>query len=190
MVKQKNGSVMAIPGKNYIKKDWDKKPTKEYFDELFRISKHQIIWGANHLAEFLPNGSCWIVWDKLTGDNDFSDCELAFTSFPGGVRKFTFMWSGMMQGKSLTEGHIQQGNKKLNEVRIHVTQKPIILYRWMLKEFALPGFRIIDPGVGSGSSIIACLQDGFDIVGFENDPDEFEKSTKRIKEFESQLVLL
>lgn len=104
-------------------------PGKEYFDELFRVSRNQIIWGANHFIENMPrNASCWIVWDKQNGENDFADCELAWTSFPCAVRKFTFRWAGMLQG-----------NMKNKEERIHPTQKPVRLYEWLLTKFGKGG---------------------------------------------------
>ncbi|MCK5607487.1 site-specific DNA-methyltransferase [Candidatus Pacearchaeota archaeon] len=106
-------------------KDWDI-PGQEYFDELIRVSKHQIIWGINYYN--IKNiGPGRIVWDKCNGASSFSDCEIAYTSCHDSVRMFAFMWNGMMQGRSIHDGRIQQGNKKLNEKRIHPTQKPIKL---------------------------------------------------------------
>ena len=97
-------------------------PNEEYFEELFRISKNQIIFGANHFISRMPyDSSCWIVWDKVNGESDFADCELAWTSFKSAVRKFEFRWAGMLQG-----------NMKNKEVRIHPTQKPVALYEWLL----------------------------------------------------------
>lgn len=126
-IKQRNGKKIKTKNKNYKSKDWDKdRPTKEYFVELFRVCEYVIIWGGNYLTDLLPEFSSGrIIWDKCNGDNDFSDCEIAWTNLFQSTRLFRYMWSGMMQGKSISEGHVMQGNKKLNEVRIHQTQKPV-----------------------------------------------------------------
>ena len=114
----------------YTPKAWDREaPGKEYFTELIRVSKNQIVFGANHFISRIPiDSSCWIVWDKLNGANDFADCELAWTSFRKAVRRFAFQWSGMLQG-----------NMKDKEVRIHPTQKPRALYAWIFSNFARGG---------------------------------------------------
>lgn len=160
----------AAPSKDYGSKDWDKSaPDREYFDELRRISKNQIIWGANHFIQNMPFGSpCWIVWDKMTGNNGYADCELAYSSFKTAVRKFVFQWAGMIQG-----------DMKNKEIRIHPTQKPVALYKWLLKNYAQPGQRIIDTHLGSGSSAIAAHYFGCDFVGLEIDKDYFEAAEKR-----------
>ena len=156
-------------------------PSPEYFKELFRVSKNQIIWGANHfISRISIDSSCWIVWDKVNGNNDFADCELAWTSFKSAVRKFSFMWHGMYQGKSISEGTIHQGNKKLNEIRVHPNQKPVALYKWLLSNYAKPGDRILDTHLGSGSIAIACKDLGFDLVGCEIDKYYFDTAKKRI----------
>ena len=126
--------------------DWDREPpSQEYFNELMRVSKNQIIWGANHFISRIPiNSSCWIFWDKGTGENDFADGELAWTSFKTTVRKFYKSWVGA-------------NAKERNETdRVHPTQKPIALYKWLLSNYASKGDKILDTHVGSGSSIIAC----------------------------------
>jgi len=161
----------AAPPTMYTPKNWDSKaPEKEFFDELFRVSKHLIIWGANHFIENLPrqNASCWVVWDKENGENDFADCELAWTSFPTAVRRFKFRWAGMLQG-----------NMAQKESRIHPTQKPVALYAWLLNKFAKPGDRIFDPMMGSQSSRIAAYKMGFDYVGCELDKEYFAKGCER-----------
>ncbi len=165
-------------------------PDKEYFDQLIRVSKNQIIWGANHFISKIPYDSpCWIVWDKCNGNTDFADCELAWTSFKSSVRQFRFMWAGFMQGKSIEEGWIQQGNKKLNEKRIHPNQKPVALYRWLLRKYAKPGDLILDTHVGSASSLIACIHEDFAYVGFEQDPYYYEAASKRLDEYKGQLSI-
>ena len=168
--------------KDYGCKNWDtSSPDKEYFSELMRISKHQIIWGANHFISKMPfDSSCWIVWDKVNGDNDFADCELAWTSFKTAVRQVTFMWHGFMQGADYT-GRMN-GNKSENEVRIHPTQKPVKLYQWLLHKFAEPSFKILDTHMGSQSSRIAAYNMGFDYWGSELDPEYFASGCKRFKQ--------
>ena len=147
-------------------------PSVEYFEELKRISKNQIIWGANHFIDLIPfRSSCWLVWDKDNGRTDFADCELAYTSFNSAVRKFTFKWQGMLQG-----------NMKHKETRIHPHQKPIALYKWILKNYAKKGDKILDTHLGSGSSRIAAYDMGFDFVGMEIDKEYFDKQEKRFKE--------
>lgn len=151
-------------------------PTQEYFYELFRISKKQIIWGANHFIHLIPfDSSCWIVWDKQNDGSDFADCELAWTSFKSAVRKYAFRWNGMMQG-----------DMKNKEVRIHPTQKPVALYSWLLNNYAKSGDKILDTHVGSASSLIACYELGFDYIGFEIDTDYFNEATKRLEDAKSQ----
>ena len=169
----------AAPKRKYISKGWDKKsPPKEYFDELFRVSKNQIIWGANHFIELInKNSSCWIVWDKHI-NGAFADCELAWTSFTSPVRKFDYTWNGMIQE-----------NMKNKEIRIHPTQKPIALYKWLLKNYAKKGDKILDTHVGSASSLIACHQMNFDYIGFEIDKEYFEKAQKRIADEIAQISL-
>ncbi len=147
-------------------------PPPEYFVELKRISKNQIIFGANHFIDLMPfRSSGWIVWDKLNGDTDFADCELAYTSFDCAVRKFSFRWQGMLQG-----------NMKNKEIRIHPNQKPVAIYKWILSKFAKKGDKIIDTHLGSGSNRIACYDLGFDFYGCEWDEYYFDLQEKRFKE--------
>nr|DAR81356.1 MAG TPA: adenine specific DNA methyltransferase [Caudoviricetes sp.] len=163
-------------------------PSSEYFKELFRVSKNQIIWGANHYISRMPYDSpCWIVWDKVNGENDFADCELAWTSYKSAVRKVTFMWHGFLQGKSIDEGNKAQGNKKLNEKRIHPNQKPVAVYKWLLQKYAKPGYKILDTHVGSASSLIACMYFGCDYVGFEIDPYYYSVAKDRVDMERSQI---
>ena len=164
---------------NYIKKNWDADaPGESYFIELMRVSKNQIIWGANHfISRFSKDSPCWIVWDKDNSGN-FADCELAWTSFPTAVRKFKFRWNGMLQE-----------NMKNKEVRIHPTQKPVDLYSWLLNNYAKPGDKILDTHVGSASSLIACHNSGFQYVGFELDPDYFKAASERLEQVKSQFSI-
>ena len=156
-------------------------------DELFRVSKNQIIWGVNYFD--YPFGPGRIVWDKVNGQSSFSDCEIAYCSLHDSTRLFRYMWNGMMQGKSISEGHIQQGNKSLNEIRIHPTQKPVNLYIWILQNYASDGDKILDTHVGSASSLIACEEMGFNYVGCELDEDIFNSAKQRLENYKSQIKL-
>ena len=171
----------ATKATKYTAKNWDKRhPEKEYFLELQRVSKNQIIFGANHFIELIPkaNSSCWIVWDKQNGDNDFADCELAWTSFNTAVRKFDFMWNGMLQG-----------DMKNKQKRIHPTEKPYQLYKWILDKYAKQCDKILDTHLGSGSIAIACHDYGFELTACELDSEYYEKAIKRIKNHVSQQKL-
>lgn len=164
----------------YVDKNWDKTPpTDEYFTQLFRISKNQIIWGANHFIEKINrNSSCWLVWDKVNGDNGYADCELAWTSFKSAVRKVKYRWHGMLQA-----------DMKNKEVRIHPTQKPMKLYAWILDTYAKKGQRILDTHLGSASSAIAAHYFDCDFVGLEIDKEYFDKAMKRIKNETAQIAI-
>lgn len=165
----------------YKKTNWDKSaPNYLYFNQLMRVSKNQIIWGANHFISEIPfNSSCWVVWDKDNGDTDFADCELAYTSFKSAVRIFKWKWSGMLQQ-----------DMKNKENRIHPIQKPVALYRWLLQNYAKPNDKILDTHLGSGSSRIAADMEGFDFYACELDKDYFDASCKRFEEYKQQLKLL
>lgn len=177
--KQKNGSMLAIKKLKYKHGEWDSKPTNiKYLVKLQRVSIHQIIWGINYMDFHLKGGR--IIWNKYTPEGtSFSDCEIAYVSTHERVRLVNYMWAGMCQGKSFSEPKTQQGNKKLNEKRIHPTQKPVALYSWLLKNYAKPGDRILDTHLGSQSSRIACFNGGFEFVGFELDADYFRDGCKR-----------
>lgn len=187
-VTQKNGAKLFVSDGCYEKKKWDNKPIgNEYFDEIIRVSKHQIIWGVNYYHRVFGIGR--IVWDKCNGDSDQSDCEIAYNSLTERVDLFRFMWSGMMQGKSIKEGQIMQGNKSLNEKRIHPTQKPVALYLWILQKYVHTGWKILDPFLGSGSSRIAAYDAGLDFVGYEIDKEYFDKQEERYQRHISQISL-
>ena len=161
---------------NYGKKNWDKAiPNNDYFIEVYRVSKNQIIWGGNYF--YLKPSSCWIVWDKLNSA-DFADCELAWTSFNTSFKKFTYRWNGMLQQ-----------DMKNKEERIHPTQKPVALYKWLLHNYAKQGDKILDTHLGSGSSRIAAYEMGFDFTAFELDAEYFEAQEKRYKNHIAQLKL-
>lgn len=157
--------------KQHIRKSWDSSiPDKDYFYELFRVSKNQIIWGANYFVKYLNTGTKgWIVWDKGQHGLTMSDCELAFSSF-----------------NCPTRVKIINRVELLNEGTIHPTQKPIKLYEWLLNNYAKPGDKILDTHVGSASSLIACHKLGFEYVGFELDTDYFKAASDRLAAVEAQ----
>ena len=162
-------------------------PGKDYFDELMRVSKHQIIWGCNYFD--YPFGPGRIIWDKCNGGSSFSDCEIAYCSLHDSVRLFRYMWNGMMQGKDIHNGHVQQGDKRLNEKRIHPTQKPVNLYRWIIQRYIKPGWKILDTHVGSASSLIAYHGAGLHFVGFEKDEHMYQRSMERYKTETAQMSI-
>jgi len=171
-VKFKNGSSKSE--KNYFKNnDWDtKSPSKEYFDELKRVSKNQVIFGGNYFLDHLNSTRCMIFWDKTIHGNSYADGELAWTSFDKNVRYF--------------RENIAQTN---SEGRIHPTQKSIRLYEFVLNNFANFGDKILDTHLGSGSHAIACNNLGFELTACELDTDYFEASIKRIEQASKQATL-
>ena len=155
------------------------RPPKEYFDELLRVSKNQIIWGGNYICDLVETSQGWIVWDKQVPQGvKFADCELAWTSFDRALRKFTFQWSGMLQG-----------DMKHKESKIHPTQKPVALYKWILQNYAKDGDIILDTHVGSASSLIACHQTNHKYVGFEIDKVYYDLAKKRLETETNQMNL-
>ena len=189
-VKQKNGTILRVKKLKYKHGEWDETPPpKEYFDELFRISKHQIIWGIKHYdLEGLGNGL--ITWNKCVPEGvSFNNYEHAYCSLLDKEIEFTYMWAGMCQGKSLDEPTTQQGNKKLNEKRIHPTHKPIRLYRWLISEFAENGWNLLDTNGGGMSIAIAADMEGFDLDICEIDKTYFDSGINRYKMYKRQLKL-
>lgn len=178
---KKTGIDYLVKGKSYDAKIWDSEPpNQKYFDELFRVSKRQIIWGENYLEfEQKKYSSGRIVWDKVNGDLTFSNCEIAWVSFINGVRQLEYMWNGMMQGVNYLNGRNHQANKKLNEIKIHPTQKPTALYQYIITNFCEKGWNILDTHIGSGSSAIVAEKLGFDLVGCEIDIDYYEAAKNR-----------
>lgn len=150
----------------YEDKGWDKSPPSvEYWRELFRVSKNQVIFGANYFVEYLKPSMGWIFWDKKFEGTDFSDGEFIYTSFERGAKKIT------ISSKAETQGGL---------LRVHPTQKPIYLYRQILEFTKLTSGVVLDTHVGSGSSLIACKEMGFGYVGFEIDKDYYEAASKRV----------
>ncbi len=181
----RNINKLKIRRKNYEPiESWDI-PSKEYFEELKRVSKNQIVWGINYFDCYLGPGL--IIWDKVNGESTFSDCEVAYCSMHNKTKMFRYMWNGMMQGKSISEGHIMQGDKSKNEVRIHPTQKPVNLYKWILLNYAKQGDKILDTHVGSASSLVACYEMGYEFLGFEKDKNMFHLANKRLIDVMNQI---
>lgn len=150
------------------------KPTPEYFYELFRVSKNQIIWGYNHLSDMLPKTKEFIFWYKHNPVSNYADGELAWTSFQNTARCFDYPFYGSV-------GY--------EENRCHPTQKPVKLYEWILQNYAKPGDRILDTHVGSASSLIACERMGFQYVGFEINTDFYKSASERLENFNNQIRL-
>ena len=160
--------------------EWDEIPPKEYFDELRRVSRNQIIWGGNYFTEHLPPSKCWIVWDKICNtpnESVFADCELAWTSFTKVCKLFKLRQMGFISDTR-------------DDDRIHPTQKPTELYRWIYQSYAKEGDKILDTHLGSGSSRIAAYDMGFDFVGYEISKYYFEKEEERFARHTAQLSFL
>ena len=143
------------------------KPNKQYFKDLFRVSQNQIIWGGNYFIEYLYSTRCYIIWDKVAKMDTLADCEIAWTSFDRNAKIYC---------------HVRNTSEK----RIHICQKPIDLYKWILKNYAKEGDKILDTHLGAGSNRIACHEGGFDFVGFEIDKDYFNAQEKRFNIYKAQ----
>jgi len=173
------GASTMQMGPDYNSRQWEKRsdwdtvaPDKEYFDELFRVSINQIIWGGNYFG--LPISSAWIFWDKGVGDGmSFADGELAWSSYKMPLRKVRIDHTGF----------------RISEKKIHPTQKPVALYKWLLSRYAKPGDRILDTHGGSGSICIACHDLGFDLTWMELDEDYYKAACERYKIHASQAQL-
>lgn len=165
--------------KKYGKVDWnDYTPGPEYFEELYRVSKHTIIWGANYYNSFSKTGGA-IVWDKKSDKNRYSDGDIASCSMQKKISFFRYAWNGFLQE--------DMSNK---EVRIHSCQKPVALYSWIYANYLPKGGKVIDTHLGSGSNRIAADKAGnIDFTGFEIDPDYYAAQEKRWKEYKAQLKL-
>ena len=158
-------------------KNWDNEiPSKEYFSELKRISKNQIVWGGNYFLDYLGATKCFLVWDKkMTEDHLMSMAEMAWTSF---------------KTKSLIFRQPPVGDRgfyNIDGTRIHPTQKSIKLYEWQLKHYANKGDKIIDTHLGSGSIAIAAHNMGYELTGFEIDKDYYDAAFKRLEVHKQQL---
>lgn len=183
-------------------------PTPKFFTELKRISKNQIIFGANYFAEiagvpFNPprrtdfdaflriHSKHWLIWDKCNNTTNFNDCELVWFSQKRSSLIYEFMWNGMMQGAGIFNGAVQQGDKSKNQQRIHPTEKPIALYKYLLQHFAKPGFKIVDTHVGSGSHRLAIddMPMKLKFIGFEISPTYFNDQQTRYNLVKSQMSI-
>ena len=163
---------LAAP-KDYGDFDWDKAPPPDVLIELMRTKgQYQAFFGGNYFT--LPPTSCWLVWDKLNGDNDFADCELVWTNWPKAVRRLQWRWNGM----------IRQGN----EERYHPTQKPLEVMKWVMT-LCPKSDSVLDPFMGSGTTGVAAIQMGRKFIGIEREPKYFDIACKRIKQAVGQKQL-
>ena len=164
--------------KTHSVKEWDSAiPTAEYWSELFRVSKNQIVWGANYMTEFLPPSRCWIVWDKKGENFTAINNELAWTSFESRIKIFS-RFHGMDKGFMNKDGG-----------GIHPTEKPVALYEWLLTNYAKKGQRVFDSHGGSMSSVIAAINCGCSIVCCELDADYFAAGVERVRQHQNQFTL-
>lgn len=168
-----------VKANKYKQSNWDDSiPSSDYFEELKRVSKHQIIWGGNYFPDLWNNGcKGFIFWYKHQPVDNFSKGELAWTSFDKPANCFNFPYYGGIQGATKSD------------IKYHPTQKPKELYKWILEKYAKQGDKILDTHLGSGSIAIACHDYGFELTACELDPDYYEKSIKRIKNHVSQLKM-
>jgi site-specific DNA-methyltransferase (adenine-specific) len=174
-----NGKSKAGRGyKLYKKSDWDNSiPSKDFFIELQRVSKNQIIWGGNYMTEYLKPSMGWIIWDKGQRDFSLADGEMAWTSFNKAMRIFEFSRASCIKS-----------NNTMIE-KFHPTAKPFELYKWLLDKYAKPGDKILDTHLGSGSIALACHDYGFELTACELDKEYFDKAMQRIKNHVSQQKL-
>lgn len=179
--KSKTGKprTREIKSTKFTPKEWDfKRVSEDYFREMFRVSKNQIIFGGNYYTDFLPPSSGWIIWDK-DNTGDFADCEMAWTSFKKSVKKYKWRWNGMLQ---------EDMNHK--EIRIHPTQKPRPLLEMILKDYSKENELILDPFLGSGASAEACINLKRNFIGIEKDFEYYSKGKERINKSKQQERLL
>lgn len=163
-------STAILNFRKKVNADWNIAPSKEYWRELFRVSKNQIVWGGNYFPELWGRGCRgFIIWYKQNPVPNFADCEMAWTSYDINARVFRYRYYGNHEG----------GTNKAPNI-FHPTQKPVELYRWLLHEYAQPGDTILDTHVGSGSSLLACIELGFQYTGYEIDKDYFDKAKARL----------
>jgi len=158
------------------------RPSTEYWDELFRVSKNQIVCGGNYFTDYLKPSRGWVCWDKLQPNPKYADGEMIWTSFNINTKFFRYMTTNVIEGSK----NISNGSKKPN---IHPTQKPQGLYEWLLMNYAKQGDKILDTHLGSGSIALACHNRGFELTACELDKDYYEAAIKRIKNHVAQTTL-
>lgn len=157
--------------------EWDnKRLERAYFDLIFRLSNNQIIFGGNYYVDYLVPSSCWIVWDKDNGENQYADCELIWTSFPSAVRKIRYRWMGMLQE-----------NMADKDYRQHPTQKPVGVMKWIIENYSRPTDLILDPFCGSGTTCVAAKLLGRNYIGIDISEDYCEIARKRLANTEECL---
>jgi DNA modification methylase len=167
---QKN--AIRFDAKDFV---WDTKPDRNTFQEMFRVSGNQIIWGANYFLEYLPSTNCILIWDKKNGNNPYADVEIAWTNFTSGARIFRQFWLG---------SHIH----RIERIE-HPTQKSKALMEWCVLNYTNEGDTILDPFMGSGTTGVACAKLGRNFIGYEINPDYFKIAEKRIAEAQLQMRL-
>lgn len=192
---------------NYHAALWDQPITStNYFEQLRRVTRHQIIFGGNYFEELVgtpfktprrhelqnflseyPKG--WILWDKCNGTTGFNDYELIYTTFDFDSFVYTFMWNGFMQGRSMNDGGTMQSKKHLNEKRIHPTQKPVAIYDFLFHRFCGPKCSVLSTHVGSGSDAIAAYKAGINFTGCEIDGVYYNDALTRFTNFTNQITL-
>lgn len=164
------GGFGYFPPTDFGNFTWDNsKIDKEYINEMKRVSQNQVIFGGNYYGEWLGDASCYIVWDKDNGDNDFADCELAWTSFKTAVRKIKWRWNGMLQE-----------NMRQKEARYHPTQKPLPVMKWIIQNYSNPNDLILDPFLGSGTTGVAAHELGRRFIGIEREEKYVDIARRRI----------
>jgi site-specific DNA-methyltransferase (adenine-specific)/modification methylase len=165
--KAKTRGKLAV-AKDYGDDDWDNAPVPpEVMAEVRNAGCWQIIFGGNYYD--CPAAKCWLVWDKVNGENDYADCEMAWTNLPQAVRLIRYMWNGMIREKGAQRGD-------------HPTQKPIEVMKWAIGQIPAPCETILDPFAGSGTTGVAAIQMGKSFIGIEREPKYFEAMCRRIRE--------
>ena len=212
-VTQKNGTKLNANKKKtpYTKKNWDNKPPSDnFFNEIKRVSINQVIFGANYFSQIIKN-TCkpprrneyddfikqnpkgFIIWDKVNGSNDFNDCEIIYTSYNFDSFVLYYMWSGMMQGinvsTDLQKALIQIGDKSLNEKRLHPTQKPIKLIKWIFNFLNIFNLKVIDTNTGLMVVVLVSIDAECEIVACDKEEEYFNKGIQRVKNHVSQLKM-
>jgi DNA modification methylase len=174
----KRHGVAVAPSRDYGATQWDDdRPSAEVFGAILRVGRDAVIFGGNYFADMLPPSASWVAWDKDNGTNGYADFELAWTSHKRAARKVRWRWHGMIQ----EAGHREQ--------RVHPTQKPVGLMRWIVREYTRPGDTVLDPYCGSGSTGVACMAEGRRFIGIEREPQYVKIARARIAAASEQPAL-